>query len=148
VSDYKKVGETYSEKITVSGLGRINGFGSLSYPDQYTDKYDLNNSLFRTSGGGINGSTNMVGDPEKFASFIMGANLLSVASNVASSDRSAKSGFCTGNEFAIDISGVAIAWGSRLGQGIVNLNSNFFQSDDTANFCTKMYDVKNVGKNA
>jgi hypothetical protein len=147
VNDYISGGETYSNKITISGLGRINGFGSLSYPVQYTDRYEANNSLFRNTGGGIDGSTNMVGDPEQFASFIMSANLLSVASNVASADQSAKTGFCTSNRFAIDISGVAIAWGSRLGQGMVNVNSAFFQSDDTSNFCTKMYDVKNVGKN-
>jgi len=142
VTSFDRRVDTYHNTIQVSGLGRILGFESLKYPQQFNDGW----GDFRDSGGVSSGGTNME-EVLGLGLFLVNANLLTVSS-IGGTDRSTIDAFCGDDDYAIDVSGVELTWGSKLGQGHVQLNSFFaneFSGSETGNHCVKMFDVKDVG---
>jgi len=116
-------------KIVVSGLGRIDGWNALNSQKEngfrQIDDWDF------VAGVDVN-------IWKDNAEWYLNALLLSLASTSSST---AQSGF------AIDISGIEVAWGSKIGRSPVQLNS-LFASDvyaQTSSHPAKLHDFKFVG---
>lgn len=131
--------ETTKAKISVSGLGRIVGWNAMK--TQYYNGWD------NFPAGDVQTYSNIYDWTEK-ARFQIDANLLALSSINQSGDYTDLSNCWGGgqNNYAIDVSGVQVAWGSRLGQSPIQLNSYFNgESEDTSKYCAKMHDLKYVG---
>lgn len=106
-----------STKLTVSGLGRINGWAWMKQQHDW---------------GGQVGAEGTV-DSVKAGMVLSWGYLVALASKSQDS-------------FAIDVSGVEVAWASRLHNSAVALNSPWSSGDGVCTNCrSKMYDVKLAG---
>jgi len=82
------------------------------------------------------------------AHFVIDANLLALNSNNEDGLYTVDGNCWDGGQdkYSIDVSGVQVVWGSRIGHSDISLNSQFVgETEDTSNYCVKMYDVKSVG---
>ncbi|KAL7549157.1 LOW QUALITY PROTEIN: hypothetical protein ACHAWF_012429, partial [Thalassiosira exigua] len=118
-------------KITVSGLGRVNGWNAMKWQVENNIRLDGGSSgdLYTVSTGSDFSWWQTIGEWYIFA------HLISLASTSLG----------IGDNVAIDVSGVEVAWGSKLGWAPVSLNSPWPSDLDTSSHPVKLYDLKEVG---
>jgi len=136
--------EVFDAQLKIVGLGRISGLKALKATIELGGQ-PIYRDFFTIAG------TYDAKDIVKYQAYVRG-NLLSISST--SAEGNFDSGIkCKGgkdmdvNDYAIDVEGVQVAWGSQLGQGAISLNTNWWFSSgaDTGRFCARLFDVKDVG---